>query len=271
MAGVASFCTSLTRTSRCCGSFARTLLQDAAGAAARLEQFAGWCAVIAANSTRPSTSKQHKRAAQGHRTYTIYDILGARQTGRPTTPTSTHFHLQFHSQPIAMLNEASLSPVDAHGPTAAAPTHSKAAGVSVTTMLATKTPFSIEHILFPNLNSANSNSSNNALNNNSANTNNYVSGQKSSKNSVKSASAIARSSFIHDNNLQKHSSHFMPSHPAVAASTSPSASAVAAATATARGGQGAAAYGSEDYSKSLHTPQRLVPKWIMNIGRFFMK
>ncbi|KAH8262734.1 hypothetical protein KR026_010739 [Drosophila bipectinata] len=159
---------------------------------------------------------------------------------------------------MAMLNEASLSPVDAHGPTAAAPTHSKAAGVSVTTMLATKTPFSIEHILFPNLNSANNNNSNNALNNNSGNTNNYVSGQKNTKNAVKSASAsaIARSSFIHDNNLQKHSSHFMPSHPTVAASTSPSASVVAAATATARGGQGASGYGSEDYSKSLHTTQR---------------
>lgn len=167
-----------------------------------------------------------------------------------------------------MLNEASLSPVDAHGPTAAAPTHSKAAGVSVTTMLATKTPFSIEHILFPNLNSANSNSSNNALTNNSGNTNNYVSGQKNIKNAVKSASAsaIARSSFIHDNNLQKHSSHFMPSHPAVAAATSPSASAIAAATATARGGQGAAGYGSEDYSKSLHTPQRLA-KELDNVHR----
>ncbi|KAH8329309.1 hypothetical protein KR074_007582 [Drosophila pseudoananassae] len=160
---------------------------------------------------------------------------------------------------MAMLNEASLSPVDAHGPTAAAPTHSKAAGVSVTTMLATKTPFSIEHILFPNLNSANNNSSNNALNNNSGHTNNYVSGQKTTKNAVKSASAsaIARSSFIHENNLQKHSSHFMPSHPTVAASTSPSASVMAAAaTATARGGQGASGYGSEDYSKSLHTSQR---------------
>jgi len=51
---------------------------------------------------------------------------------------------------MAMLNEASLSPADAHAhANATTPTHSKAAAMaSATTMLTTKTPFSIEHILF---------------------------------------------------------------------------------------------------------------------------
>ncbi|KAH8410087.1 hypothetical protein KR009_005837 [Drosophila setifemur] len=146
---------------------------------------------------------------------------------------------------MAMLNEASLSPVDAHGH-ATTPTHSKTAAGNMTTMLTTKTPFSIEHILFPNLNSANNNNSNN--NNNINIGHNYANAQKTSKHAVKSASASAsvstsaRSSFIHDNNPQKHSSHILP--PA-----SPSA------TATTRV-LGASGYASEDYSKCLHNPQR---------------
>ncbi|XP_017081384.2 brain-specific homeobox protein [Drosophila eugracilis] len=148
---------------------------------------------------------------------------------------------------MAMLNEASLSPADAHGHTnATTPTHSKAAMTSATTMLTTKTPFSIEHILFQNLNSANNNNNNsNHTNTITGNCNNYV--QKSSKNAVKSA----KSSFAHDNNPQKHPSQH--SHPP---QLHPSASASTSASATGRGNQTASGYGSEDYAKSLHNTQR---------------
>uniref|UniRef100_A0A6P4EIL4 LOW QUALITY PROTEIN: brain-specific homeobox protein-like n=1 Tax=Drosophila rhopaloa TaxID=1041015 RepID=A0A6P4EIL4_DRORH len=146
---------------------------------------------------------------------------------------------------MAMLNEASLSPADAHAhANATTPTHSKAAmamASSATTMLTTKTPFSIEHILFQNLNSA----SNNNANSITGNSSNYA--QKSSKNAMKSA----RSSYAHlDNNPQKHPSHHShhppQSHPPASAS----------ATATTRGNQAASGYGSEDYAKSLHNAQR---------------
>ncbi|XP_016994204.2 brain-specific homeobox protein [Drosophila takahashii] len=152
---------------------------------------------------------------------------------------------------MAMLNEASLSPADAHAhASATTPTsHSKAAAMaSASTMLTTKTPFSIEHILFQNLNSAshnNSHNNNNSNNSITANSNGYV--QKSSKSSMKSA----RSSFAHDNNPQKHPSQH--SHPP---QSHPSASASASATATTRGNQAASGYGSEDYAKSLHNTQR---------------
>nr|XP_016927976.1 brain-specific homeobox protein [Drosophila suzukii] len=153
---------------------------------------------------------------------------------------------------MAMLNEASLSPADAHAhANVTAPTHSKAAALaSANTMLTTKTPFSIEHILFQNLNSASNNHNNNNNNNNSnitANSNNYV--QKSGKNAFKSS----RNSFAHDNNPHKHPSqhsHPLQSHPSASASVS------ASATATNRGNNGASGYGSEDYAKSLHNTQR---------------
>ncbi|XP_017033721.1 brain-specific homeobox protein [Drosophila kikkawai] len=135
---------------------------------------------------------------------------------------------------MAMLNEASLSPVDAHATT---PTHSKVAVSGGTTMLTTKTPFSIEHILFQNLNSAN---------NNSSNSHNYGHSQKISRNAVKNARS---GSFVQDINPHKHPSqhlHPTPSHPS-ASST--------AATAP-RGEQGASGYGSENYAKSLHSTQR---------------
>ncbi|XP_017116488.1 brain-specific homeobox protein [Drosophila elegans] len=152
---------------------------------------------------------------------------------------------------MAMLNEASLSPADAHAH-ATTPTHSKAAmamASGATTMLTTKTPFSIEHILFQNLNSAsNINNNNNANTGITANTSNYPV-QKSSKNAMKSA----RSSFAHhDNNSQKHPSHHSHHPP----QSHPPASASASAAATTRGNQAASGYGSEDYAKSLHNTQR---------------
>ncbi|SPP85939.1 blast:Brain-specific homeobox protein [Drosophila guanche] len=156
---------------------------------------------------------------------------------------------------MSMLNENGLrgSPVDAHG-------NNKG---SATTMLTTKTPFSIEHILFQNLNSANSNNANNNVNNNSNNNNNSNS-QKCSKNAVKGAS---RSSFAppYDNNAQKQHQQQQPHqqhhHPTAQATTHPTSSAPAAtsaATASTRVSQGAAAsgYGNEDYAKSLHNSQR---------------
>ncbi|KAH8305535.1 hypothetical protein KR018_008908 [Drosophila ironensis] len=166
-----------------------------------------------------------------------------------------------------MLNEASLSPSDA-------PVHSKAAaaaatatsGANVTTMLTTKTPFSIEHILFPNLNSATNNNNNNNNNINSVSNNNhnsYVAPQKGGKSAGKSASAsaIPRNSFAHDSGSQKHPSHSYSSHPTAvpSASQSPAASASASAGLAAvsvRGGQGSAGYGGEDYAKSLHSSHR---------------
>ncbi|XP_017056608.2 brain-specific homeobox protein isoform X1 [Drosophila ficusphila] len=146
---------------------------------------------------------------------------------------------------MAMLNEASLSPADAHAhANATTPTHSKAAMASATTMLTTKTPFSIEHILFQNLNSASSNNANNIT----ANSNNYVQKNGSSKNAVKSA----RSSFAHDNNPHKQPSQSSHS----SEHSHPPASASASATATIRGSQTATGYASEDYAKSLHNSQR---------------
>ncbi|KAH8282463.1 hypothetical protein KR054_007809 [Drosophila jambulina] len=139
---------------------------------------------------------------------------------------------------MAMLNEASLSPVDAHATT---PTHSKVAVSSATTMLTTKTPFSIEHILFQNLNSANNNSS--------SNSHNYGPSQKNSRNAVKNARSA---SFAHDNNPHKHPSqlsHPSPSHPSASSS----------AATTTRGEQGTSGYGSDSYAKSLHNTQRVGP------------
>ncbi|XP_020804792.1 brain-specific homeobox protein [Drosophila serrata] len=137
---------------------------------------------------------------------------------------------------MAMLNEASLSPVDAHATT---PTHSKVAVPSATTMLTTKTPFSIEHILFQNLNSANNNSS--------SNSHNYGHSQKGSRNAVKNARS---GSFAHDNNPHKHpSQHSLPSP------SHPSASSSAATTT--RSEQGASGYGNDIYPKSLHNTQRV--------------
>ncbi|XP_026843541.1 brain-specific homeobox protein isoform X2 [Drosophila persimilis] len=145
---------------------------------------------------------------------------------------------------MSMLNENGLrsSPVDAHG-------NNK--GGNATTMLTTKTPFSIEHILFQNLNSANSNNSNNNVNNNSNNNNT----PKCGKNAGKSAS---RSSFAtsYDNNTQKQHHHPTAAAPHATHQTSAS-TASSSATASTRGGQGAASgYGNEDYAKSLHNSQR---------------
>lgn len=224
--------------------------------AARLEQFAGWCAVIAANSTRPSTSKQHKRA-RGPRTR-IYPgwlahllapvtITAPRAPRAPRAPPARP-----SSSAMAMLNEASLSPADAHAhANATTPTHSKAAAMaSATTMLTTKTPFSIEHILFQNLNSASNNNYSSDTNGIAANTNNYA--PKSSRNAVKSA----RSAFAHDNNPHKHPSQH--SHPP---QSHPPASASASATATARSNQAASGYAGEDYGKSMHSTPRLVSEF----------
>ncbi|XP_022228048.2 brain-specific homeobox protein [Drosophila obscura] len=155
---------------------------------------------------------------------------------------------------MSMLNENGLrsSPVDAHG-------NNK--GSATTTMLTTKTPFSIEHILFQNLNSAsananasaNSNSntnSNNNVNNNTSNNNNNNSSHKCGKNAVKGAS---RSGFApsYDNNTQKQ-------HPQQHHHPTASTAASAASALTRGGSQGAAAsgYGNEDYAKSLHNSQR---------------
>eukprot|EP00099_Drosophila_melanogaster_P014336 NP_477350.2 brain-specific homeobox, isoform C [Drosophila melanogaster] len=148
---------------------------------------------------------------------------------------------------MAMLNEASLSPADAHAhANATTPTHSKAAAMaSATTMLTTKTPFSIEHILFQNLNSASNNNNSSDTNGIAANTNNYA--PKSSRNAVKSA----RSAFAHDNNPHKHPSQH--SHPP---QSHPPASASASATATARSNQAASGYAGEDYGKSMHSTPR---------------
>ncbi|KAH8245397.1 hypothetical protein KR032_009792 [Drosophila birchii] len=139
---------------------------------------------------------------------------------------------------MAMLNEASLSPVDAHATT---PTHSKVAASSATTMLTTKTPFSIEHILFQNLNSANNNNS-------STNSHNYGHSQKGSRNAVKN---VRSGSFAHDNNPHKghpsQHSHPSPMHPTASSS----------AATTSRSEQGASGYGSDNYAKSLHNTQRV--------------
>ncbi|XP_039482194.1 brain-specific homeobox protein [Drosophila santomea] len=145
---------------------------------------------------------------------------------------------------MAMLNEANLSPADAHAhANATTPTHSKAAAMSsATTMLTTKTPFSIEHILFQNLNSASNNNNSSDSNSIGANSNNYA--QKSNRSAAKSA----RSGFANDNNPHKHPSQH--SHPPASASAS------ASATATARSNQAASGYAGEDYAKSLHNTHR---------------
>ncbi|XP_023167539.2 brain-specific homeobox protein [Drosophila hydei] len=153
---------------------------------------------------------------------------------------------------MSALNENSLSPVATATATAtataAATVASSKCSATTATMLTTKTPFSIEHILFQNLNNNNNNNNNNNSNSNS--------NQKCNKYSVKSARSNTSASSISaisntlssgsgsaNANSSAYDNNRYPINPTAPASTrhtnSPHHS--------------AAIYASEDYVKSMHS------------------
>ncbi|KAH8404759.1 hypothetical protein KR222_000082 [Zaprionus bogoriensis] len=181
---------------------------------------------------------------------------------------------------MSTLNEHSASPATPATTAAAAAAAAAAGGATVTNskcgatthtaMLTTKTPFSIEHILFQNLNSAsvhNNNSSNNSNNNNFS--------QKCNKFAVKSArpvsisvsgsgvasnsASIAASAYDNNTASRYHPSastataHTRASNTTSSSSGSGSGSCSSPSHVSAAATAAAAVYASQDYVKSLHS------------------